>query len=85
MKVVRTKLGEHGRIIIPAAFRQNLHLVPGDDLILHMQDSTICITTADQALQKLQSKVQNYINTTGQPVSLVDELINTRRSEGKHD
>ena len=81
MNTIRTKLGEGGRVIIPTVFRQNLHLMAGDDLILHMQENTIYITTPNQALHKLQAKVKNYTDTTGQHISLVDELIAMRRLE----
>ena len=83
MKAIRTKLGKGGRVIIPTAFRQNLHLETGDDVILHMEDNVIYLTTAEQALRKLQNKVKNYINTTGQNISLADELIAMRRNEAK--
>jgi AbrB family looped-hinge helix DNA binding protein len=85
MKAIRTKLGKGGRVIIPTAFRQNLHLETGDDIILHMEDNTIYLTTAEQALRKLQNKVKNYINTTGQNISLADELITMRRKEAEHE
>jgi len=85
MKAIRTKLGKGGRVIIPTAFRQNLHLETGDDIILHMEDNTIYLTTAEQALRKLQNKVKNYINTTGQNISLADELITIRRKEAEHE
>ena len=81
MNAVRTKLGEGGRVNIPAAFRQNIHLAVGDDIILHMQDNIIYISTPNQALHKLQEKVKNYTDTTGENISLVDELISTRRQE----
>jgi AbrB family looped-hinge helix DNA binding protein len=83
MKAIRTKLGKGGRVIIPTAFRQNLHLETGDDVILHMEDNVIYLTTAEQALRKLQNKVKSYINTTGQNISLADELIAMRRNEAK--
>jgi hypothetical protein len=41
----------------------------------------IYITTPDQALHKLQAKVKNYVDTTGEHISLVDELIAMRRLE----
>ena len=83
MKAIRTKLGKGGRVIIPTAFRQNLHLETGDDIILHMEDNVIYLTTAEQALRKLQNKLKSYINTTGQNISLADELIAMRRNEAK--
>ena len=85
MKAVRTKLGKGGRVIIPTAFRQNFHLKTGDDIILHMEDNLIYLTTAEQALRTLQNKVKNYINTTGQNISLTDELITMRRNEAKYE
>jgi bifunctional DNA-binding transcriptional regulator/antitoxin component of YhaV-PrlF toxin-antitoxin module len=81
MKAIRTKLGDGGRVIIPATFRQNLHLTTGDDIVLHMQEDVIYITTPNQALRKLQAKVRNYTDATGQDISLADELISMRRSE----
>ena len=85
MKAIRTKLGKGGRVIIPTAFRQYLHLETGDDIILHMEDNLLYLTTAEQALQKLQKKVRNYIKTTNQNISLVDELITMRRNEAKYE
>ena len=82
MKAVRTKLGKGGRVIIPTAFRQNLHLETGDDIILHMEDNLIYITTAEQALRTLQNKVKNYINTTGQNISLTHILAHMPRLSG---
>lgn len=85
MKAIRTKLGKGGRVIIPTAFRQYLHLETGDDIILHMEDNLIYLTTAEQALQKLQKKVKNYIKATDRNISLVDELITMRRNEAKYE
>lgn len=85
MNDVRTKMGEGGRVIIPAIFRQAMHLEPGDDIILHIEDNEIHITTPEQALLKLQAKVKRYLDKTGKAVSLVDELIASRRSEAKHE
>ena len=85
VNAIRTKLGEGGRVIIPSTFRQNLQLSTGDDIILHMQEDKIYITTPDQALQKLQQKVKEYNNTSEKPISLVDELISMRRLESKYE
>ncbi|QQV75703.1 hypothetical protein H6P87_01267 [Rickettsia tillamookensis] len=48
----------------------------------HKKESMIYITTPNQALAKLQTKVQDYIDTTGEKISLVDELIKLRRADG---
>lgn len=85
MEVIRTKLGEGGRIIIPASFRQDLHLTKGDDIILHMQEDAIYITTPNHALHKLQQKAKKYVNSTGNKISLVQELLSLRRAEMDYD
>ncbi|KDO02771.1 AbrB/MazE/SpoVT family DNA-binding domain-containing protein [Rickettsia tamurae] len=85
MQTMRTKLGEGGRIVIPASFRQNLHLLPGDDIVLHMKKNIIYITTPNQALAELQAMVKNYTDSTGERISLVDELIKSRRLEASHE
>jgi len=82
---VRTKMGEGGRVIIPAIFRQSLHLEPGDDIILHFADNEIHITTPEEALIKLQTKIKRYLDNAEKTLSLVDELINMRRAEAKDE
>ena len=85
MKAVRTKLGKNGRVIIPTAFRKNLQLKNGDDIILHMENNLIYLTTAEQALHTIQKKVKDYMSATGQHLSLVDELISERRKDAEHE
>lgn len=85
MNEVRTKIGEGGRVIIPAVFRQALHLEVGDEIILHFEDNEIHIITSEQALAKLQAKVKGYLDKSDKPVSLVDELIAMRRAEAKDE
>ena len=81
MKDLRTKIGEGGRLIIPAHFRRHLHLDVGDEVILHIKGEDLLITTAQQSLAKLQAKIKAYMDKTDTPFSLVDHLIKTRRAE----
>jgi len=85
MNDVRTKIREGGRVIIPAILRQALHLNIGDEIILHVEDNEIHIVTPEQALTKLQEKVRDYLNKSGKPISLVDELVAMRRAEAKDE
>jgi AbrB family looped-hinge helix DNA binding protein len=43
MQSIRTKLGEGGRIIIPAQIRHELNIAVGNDIILHIQGDIIYI------------------------------------------
>lgn len=74
----RTKIGEGGRLIIPALFRNELHLAAGDEVIMKIKAGEIHIITPEQALLRLQQKIRSK-NTQG--ISLVDALIEMRREE----
>ena len=79
---IKTKIGTGGKIIIPASFRKSIHLNVGDDIILHLKDNDIIMTTASQALKKIQAKLK--LHNPNQD-SLVDELIQMRRDESRHE
>jgi AbrB family looped-hinge helix DNA binding protein len=84
MNAIRSKLGNNGRIIIPSSFRQNLHLNKGDDIILHVEENVIFITTPAQSLRKLQEKFKNCVDASpDKQGSLVDELLAQRRAEAE--
>ena len=85
MQTLRCKLDQAGRILIPATFRKNLHVEPGDELMLQMQDNVISITTPLQALRKIQNKIQEHFKQRGEDFSLVDELIKERRKEAEKE
>jgi AbrB family looped-hinge helix DNA binding protein len=75
---IRTKIGAGGRIIIPSLIREKLHFSIGDEVVLHVKENELYITTIEQALRQLQHKVKAR---NKEKVSLVDELFATRRKE----
>jgi AbrB family looped-hinge helix DNA binding protein len=75
---VKTKLGEGGRIVIPAEYRQALGLQVGDEVILRLEGRELRIFTLNQAIKRAQELVSHYIP---QERSLADELIAERRLE----
>lgn len=78
MSQIKTKLGEGGRIVIPAEYRQALGLQVGDEVILRLEDKELRIFTLNQAIRRAQELVNRYIP---QERSLADELIAERRLE----
>lgn len=79
---VRTKIGAGGRVIIPAVIREKLHMSVGDEVILHVREEELSITTTEQALHKLREKVKKHSRGKA---SLVDELFATRRTEASRE
>ena len=78
MHQIKTKLGEGGRIVIPAEYRQALGLQVGDEVILRLEGKELRIFTLNQAIRRAQELVNRYIP---QERSLADELIAERRLE----
>jgi len=79
---IRTKIGTGGRIIIPSLVREKLHMLVGDEIILHVKEEELYITTTEHALHKIREKVKKH---NKEKISLVDELFAMRRIEASHE
>lgn len=78
MTRTRTTLGEGGRLVIPADYRKQLGISPGDELVVILEHGELRILTPAQALCRAQEQVRRYVPSD---VSLVDELIADRKDE----
>src|SRR4051812_12340714 len=77
-RAVRTKVGEGGRVVLPAEFRKALGLCPGDTVTLMLVDGEIHIFTPEHTIKRAQEWVRSFVP---EGRSLVDELIAERRAE----
>ena len=75
---IRTKIGEGGRVVIPAPIRRAIGVEVGDHVTLSVNNNTVQITTSKEALKRLQALVRQKVP---RGVSIVDELIRDRREE----
>ena len=78
MDSVRTKVGQGGRIVLPAEFRKAMGIKPGDEVILAMKDGEVRVFTRQAAIKRAQGMLRRYIP---EGRSLSDELIQERRAE----
>ncbi len=81
MHEYRAKLGEDGRIVIPAECRRKLHLQPGEELIIHIEKEELHLYSLKHSLKKAQETVQKYAK--GQ--SLVAKLKDMRNKDNKNE
>ena len=79
---VRLRINENGRVVIPAAFRKELGIKPGDEVILRLDEGELRITTMKQRMERAQRRARQYVK---RGVSLVDELIAERREEARRE
>ena len=78
----RTRLGEKGRFVIPAAMRQALGVDAGGVLDLRLIDGELRISSIRSRIQRVQARARQIIPPG---VSLADELSAERREAAKHE
>jgi len=81
MDNIKTKLGQGGRIVLPAEFREALGVKVGDELILSLKDDEIHVFTRREAIKRAQGMLKHI--APGR--SLADELIRERRAEAARE
>ena len=80
MAKVMTKLGEGGRLVIPADYRKALGVDTGDELVLILEENSLRVLTPKEGIRRAQALVRSYI-PEGRLLS--DELIEERRKESQ--
>jgi AbrB family looped-hinge helix DNA binding protein len=81
MQDYRTQLGLNGRIVIPASYRKQLQLKPGDELVLHVEDDELRIFTLKHSLKRVQNAVHKYAKGK----SLVEQLKKMRKKDAESE
>lgn len=72
-------LGKQGRLVIPAEIREELGLVPGDTLHVHVSGRRVVLERPQDAVAALRSLGAKVPSSR----SLVDELLTERRRAAK--
>jgi AbrB family looped-hinge helix DNA binding protein len=78
MKETLVRVGEGGRVVIPATLRKAMGVSIGDELIVRLVDGELRMLTPRQAVRLAQSLVRQFVPKGSR---LVDELIEERRKE----
>ncbi len=75
---VRTRLGENGRIVIPAEFRRQLGLKVGDPLVVRLDEDGLRIESRQAAVRAAQRMVRERVPKGD---LLTERLFKLRRAE----
>jgi AbrB family looped-hinge helix DNA binding protein len=78
----KAPLSAKGRIVIPAAIRQELGFTPGDTLLMHVEDGMLRIESYSARIRRVQESLKQYISPDR---VLSDELIAERREEARRE
>lgn len=82
MNEFRTKIGQNGRMLVPAECRAAMNLSVGDEITILVDDGEATFFTLDHAVKRAQSTMKKYLK---KDESLSDQLIADRRKESKNE
>lgn len=78
----RTKIGQGGRIVLPARLRREAGLAIGDDLVVRLEDGEVRLIKYADSVRRAQALVRRFVEPGR---SLSDELIAERRAEAERE
>lgn len=78
----RTSIAAGGRVVIPAAVREELGFAEGEPLVLTVDDGTVRIETYQRSVERIQAQVRTMIPPTG---DLVDRFLADKRAEAARE
>ena len=81
-RYVRCKINQNGRIVIPAAIRQEMGIKAGESLLMEVEDGVLRIESYPARIRRIQQEFAQY-NRPG--VFASDELIAERRAEAARE
>ena len=82
MQSQRVKVVEGGKLVIPAAFRRQMGITPGDTVILELDEGELRVRSLSSAIRRVQERMRE-LNPEGRLLS--EELIADRRVEAAHE
>jgi AbrB family looped-hinge helix DNA binding protein len=82
MRQVQTRLGDNGRVVIPAEFRRSMGLKAGDPLIIRLDEDGLRIESRRAAVRAAQRMVRERIPKDER---LTERLFRMRRAEAQDE
>lgn len=78
MQIIKSKIDQAGRILVPASQRQLLHLTPGQDVILQVEEGELRIRSFKESAKHARDLVKKY---NSKNLDLVDLLFQARKED----
>lgn len=82
IKQAKARISPNGRVVIPAAIRQQLGVKPGDPILMDVEDGVLRLESYPTRIARIQRELAQYI---APGVSMADELIAERRAEARRE
>lgn len=78
----RIRVGQQGRVVIPAELRQALAIQPGDVLVARSEQDKLVLERPRAVLERIRERFRAAVP---RGISLADELIAERREEARRE
>ena len=78
-----SKINQNGRIVIPAAVREQLGLRPGDTLFMSVEGDVLKLESHRARVRRVQEEFKKYVKPGEMLMS--DQLIAERREEARRE
>jgi len=78
----KASLSANGRIVIPAAIREEMGFTPGDTLLMDVEDGVLRIESYPARIRRIQREVAHLARPG---ILASDELIAERREEARRE
>ena len=82
MAGIKTRIGQNGRLVIPADYRRALGVKAGDEVVLLLRDGEVRMLTRETSIKQAQAVVRRFVPKNRR---LADELIRERRAEAARE
>ena len=82
MSRTRVRIGQNGRLVLPAAIRRQAGLKVGDEVTMHVENGEVRLMAVRQAIKRAQEVCKEYLP---KGKSMMGELIAERRREASRE
>jgi len=83
--LVRCKINQNGRIVIPAAIRKEMGLKAGESLLMEVEDGVLRIESHRARIRRIQEEFRKYVPIKPGEMLMSDQLIAERREEARRE
>ena len=79
------KINENGRIVIPAALRQQMGIKPGESVLMEVEDGVLRMESHRARIRRIQQEFRKHVSIKPGEMLMSDQLIAERREEARRE
>jgi AbrB family looped-hinge helix DNA binding protein len=84
-KSVSSKINQNGRIVIPAALRQQMGIKAGESVLMEVEDGVLRMESHRARIRRIQEEFRKHLPIKPGEMLMSDQLIAERREEARRE